>query len=1008
MVRNNDNFVNNNNNSNPNDNNGAIPTSTDFGIEFSISETFNQTSIVKNPQYEAGNKASSRLSTPSTKWTCFLHTNQNTSSSGGSTMFIGRSDGAIIYFDLYRLAMFGGKAPVRPSLSLTPSSSKNHKGSVTCLCWQDGYLFSGSSDRTIKVWNAGIYRGEDPCVQTLWGHGREITALECMTSNTNKIGEGGLMSTSLDHTLKIWTPESSRSLLLNSFYVCTHTFTMEANDGGLSKDIGWFTCLARREGEDWTLFAGDSEGSVSVFSRAKPDYNRNDNNIDDINNHNSSIFLNKKWNNLHTLQITSITLVQEQNFLITLSYDTTCLVLDSQTGACFMTIENQNRVRYEGCCWDRSGEQLLICDVKGSVEGFNVYTERKVGGENVGKSTNPADKTNNGRFGAKNNHHKRTNLRNSDTESNNHEMSHAEDEVICKQMAWSNEDDKFLLMFPSKQSIETWTVKRNFECGRFPGHEQSVVGIVCVSQIEERENQMTMYGGRIVDEKDGDEGVGSAFLEEEMTIFTAGLDNQIYCWDEFDKSLRFGFSEKETEISCLGFLARFNLLISGGDDGSVKFWNPDSGFYVTELIHTNTVTAIETAITNRCDFVITSSFDGCICVFDARKRKESAASMLEYKFDTSDKVEEKRASEEKNCEERSDNLRTSAASFEKLREMASEDSEVLCLHYHEETGLLVSGGNDLYLRSFNLEIYALDCKWNSCHSDSITSLTGDASYLFSGSGDGTIAVWNLGTTESISQPKRRMRRLGTINAHKNAAVTATIFITTTGYLVSAGTDNRICVWDYTSGSDMYGDGYLLKVLSYHDAAPKCLTFRESFDSSIINVFVGTRGGDVLSFRLKDDLMNQMYDGNVGIENRPSMMTGLSDGDRRSVGGRRGSGIQVDMAESQDLDTTKAKERMKRGRKTSLTSLHAASLVSDIEGMNIDVREVIQHKIKSEERGKRESVERARRESVAKQRRGSINVQSVGDSPENRRRGSSTDFGVGSAAAAALAEMRENF
>jgi len=48
-----------------------------------------------------------------------------------------------------------------------------------------------------------------------------------------------------------------------------------------------------------------------------------------------------------------------------------------------MSIDNPHRVRYVGSCWDPGGEQLLLADVKGNVEGFNVYTERKVGEESI-------------------------------------------------------------------------------------------------------------------------------------------------------------------------------------------------------------------------------------------------------------------------------------------------------------------------------------------------------------------------------------------------------------------------------------------------------------------------------------------------------------------------------------------------------------------------------------------------------------------------------------------------
>lgn len=200
-------------------------------------------------------------------------------------------------------------------------------------------------------------------------------------------------------------------------------------------------------------------------------------------------------------------------------------------------------------------------------------------------------------------------------------------------------------------------------------------------------------------------------------------------------------------------------MISGGDDGSVKFWNPDSGQFILEKMHANTVTAVVTAVTSRADLVLTAGFDGCICVFDVRKRRQlgGVGSMLEYKFDVEHEEEMFTNKAGDVCvtnrvgggvgegldthTHRNTHTNTNTnkpQTFESLRHGCSLNPEILCLHYHEETGLLVSGGNDLKLRSWNLETYQLNSVWHSAHSEPVTAITGDASYLFSGSSDGTI------------------------------------------------------------------------------------------------------------------------------------------------------------------------------------------------------------------------------------------------------------------------------
>jgi len=69
-----------------------------------------------------------------------------------------------------------------------------HSGPVWCLCAYNDYLFSGSSDKVIKVWDTATnYR----CLKTLEGHKGIILAL---TTHENKLYSG-----SSDCCIKIWS-----------------------------------------------------------------------------------------------------------------------------------------------------------------------------------------------------------------------------------------------------------------------------------------------------------------------------------------------------------------------------------------------------------------------------------------------------------------------------------------------------------------------------------------------------------------------------------------------------------------------------------------------------------------------------------------------------------------------------------------------------------------------------------------------------------------------------------
>merc|ERR1719326_403737 len=105
-------------------------------------------------------------------------------------------------------ARAGGRTAKEPK----PRSLMGHKGEVRCLVLAEGLgaagkgaALSGAADRTIKMWDldgACDPRGGSTlqCVQTLYGHGGTVLALDFCESNTG----GLLLSSSTDGTLCVW------------------------------------------------------------------------------------------------------------------------------------------------------------------------------------------------------------------------------------------------------------------------------------------------------------------------------------------------------------------------------------------------------------------------------------------------------------------------------------------------------------------------------------------------------------------------------------------------------------------------------------------------------------------------------------------------------------------------------------------------------------------------------------------------------------------------------------
>ncbi|KAJ1636719.1 WD40-repeat-containing domain protein [Pavlovales sp. CCMP2436] len=111
-------------------------------------------------------------------------------------LFTGRSDGKIAW---WRRRGGSGRAQAED----TPMLLEGHLGSIRCLVamhlggmGKEGVLLiSGSSDRTIRIWDPWVRDSKKACVQTLRGHEGTVTALA--------LHQRLLLSCSTDQTLKV-------------------------------------------------------------------------------------------------------------------------------------------------------------------------------------------------------------------------------------------------------------------------------------------------------------------------------------------------------------------------------------------------------------------------------------------------------------------------------------------------------------------------------------------------------------------------------------------------------------------------------------------------------------------------------------------------------------------------------------------------------------------------------------------------------------------------------------
>jgi len=277
-------------------------------------------------------------------------------------LFVGSQGGEIASFDIARRL-------TRHNLrSDNISKGAGHSGTVTCLvftqnpklCHQSktGLLISGSSDRTIKVWSPFSLK---PLVQTLVGHNGSIAAVA-----DGK--DGTLVSCAVDGSLKIWTLQRGRTLMLNPFFECTFSLTGKKDTNGAS----WLNAMTVNSVGIWSCYLGDMNGNIEVYKKGSE--------LNDVDPHvapfTGQLTKYTRWEHVHRLGISQLSVASEDNYLVSLSYDCSCKVLDGSQGQTIFAIDNVRRCMYTGVFWSASSMTFTLVDELGSMDVFGALAEK--------------------------------------------------------------------------------------------------------------------------------------------------------------------------------------------------------------------------------------------------------------------------------------------------------------------------------------------------------------------------------------------------------------------------------------------------------------------------------------------------------------------------------------------------------------------------------------------------------------------------------------------------------
>lgn len=608
------------------------------------------------------------------------------------------------------------------------SSKQKHLGSVTAIRYIQherfgggggGLLFSGSSDRSIKVWDVNSER-EEKCVQTLVDHGATVSQLLDGT-------DGSVISCALDCTVKVWRPERGREPTQHPFFVAVRSVELGSH---------WATAAAIYGGQSWHLWVGDASGSIHRFARemSADSVSPRDASASSGLQHEQELQrpLTKvgTWQRVHSLGVAELKMVAAAHLLLSRGFDCTVRVLDSGSGQALLRIEHPDGIGYTGMAWARLGhgpsarqeardaaqkgaaardvdarshrrreseapEVLLCVDGLGNIEAWSVYADRRLARRRMVPRRDP---------------------------------KHEALKMLC---AWPGACRRLLVLEPQHGVASVWHMSADVDCRPLKAHGDAVVALALLlrpaaggdesagaeakdkldaedfgpkpSSAEwwrQRLSDMKRGGSSDADEKDtsgrrktedmtrrstlwgaasagamdalplgskaGAEGSGHA-----LQLYSCGIDGTVMCWDAHGESCDFDWKHRGSEMCCLLAASALGLLCSGHEDGAVRLWAPESGSGHCLRRHTNSVTCLCLARPRRGELLLASSgYDGRICVWNLSAVSDFGRHGV--------------------LEEVQDGAHDADA------------PEVLACAYHEASGLLCTGGNDASVRLWTL------------------------------------------------------------------------------------------------------------------------------------------------------------------------------------------------------------------------------------------------------------------------------------------------------------------
>ncbi|MFB6893110.1 TIR domain-containing protein [Kitasatospora sp. NPDC056327] len=322
-------------------------------------------------------------------------------------------------------------------------------------------------------------------------------------------------------------------------------------------------------------------------------------------------------------------------------------------------------------------------------------------------------------------------------------------------------------------------------------------------------------------------GAGRAEAETDPLLVTGGNDGRVRLWDPASGRSRQLLRGHGRRVGSLTFSGDGTLLAAGGNDGSVRLWEPATGRHLREL--SGRSSRLVSAVFSPEDAVLaTATNDGDLCLWNAR----TGEYLREMDVETEHVWAEAFSAEGSLVATANDDdtvriwYRRTGAHLTTLRE---HRGRVRSIAFSPDGRQLLTGCDDSKVRISDIGTGRVLAELDG-HTDRVYAVSpaSDSAWLASASWDGTALIWVDRTVRH--RLTGHVGRLWTAAAHPHRPLLAT-----------AGDDRVVRVWDPLTGTELAG-------LRGHTGRILAVTF--SPDGSLLAS--GGEDGTVRLWRVPED------------------------------------------------------------------------------------------------------------------------------------------------------------